>query len=483
MLTGSLVAACTRGAFGCKGKVPDPDAGAAPMASSSLGPALAPPPLRGVSQSAAPLPALPELTRHEVAAAAPVEPLDFSVDNGSCRRISTGAGVTQQVCRGSPLSGSVDNAGATALIAYAQLSATQASLPAVVDHRLENMESPVRNQGAVPACTAFTIASAIDHSIALWTGTPSQVSTMQVWSRYHEPEEHDSILQNLGRDVGPESRWPFAVPEANSWLPCTPGKKPGAAGCGNPINPARLAFASDGPVATFRRIERVDATRAQALKLKLAAGQDIVIAMTVPESFTPKGKAGSKYIPHYTTAPKDSGHAMLLAGYVTFAHGSYFLLHNSWGTDWGDGGYAWAHEATITRWTKDAAVIDAEPSMLPANHRGELSCAPGLVPDSLRPNCAPPCRDGSPRHAGVCATAGQCPASYVNLTGTCVLAAPSRSGVDPATAIAYACGPGGCAYTLPRTVSPSCPGNTCMTSCPAPNFRVAKAGGLVTCVE
>ncbi len=482
-----LVAACALMAIACKRKALDADAGPALSASVDLGPALAPPPLRAATPPVPPLPALPKLAGH-AAATAPPASAPIAGDPGNCRRVWTGSGVAPLVCTGSSLNSGSQAAGARALIAYSQLSSALASLPAVVDHRVENVEGPVRNQTTVPACTAFAIAAAVDHSIARWTGTPAQVSVMQIWSRYHEPEEHDSILMNLGHDLGAEERWPFAVIEATSWLPCTPGQKPGKAGCGNPVDAAHLAKVTGDPIASFRQIERVDPTNVLAMKLKLAAGQDIVVAMTVPDTFTAVGKAGAKYVPNYANAPKDSGHAMLLAGYASFSHGTYFLVHNSWGKEWGDGGYAWLHEATVAKWTKDAAIIGAEPrsgasAVRAQRGRGQTTCDAGLVPDSIRGTCAPPCADGSPRHAGVCAVAGQCPASYVNLTGSCVLAAPTSTGVDPATGIRYACGPGGCAYTLPRTVDAACTGNSCMASCPAPDYRVAKAGGEVTCVE
>jgi len=105
------------------------------------------------------------------------------------------------------------------------------------------------------------------------------------------------------------------------------------------------------------------------------------------------------------------------------------------------------------------------------------------VPDSIDGACAPACPDSSPRHDGVCAVAGQCPPSYVNLIGTCVLAAPTATGRDPHTAIAWTSGPGGCSYVVPRESDPSCTGPTCKASCPAPDFRLGKMGGKLVCLE
>jgi hypothetical protein len=71
----------------------------------------------------------------------------------------------------------------------------------------------------------------------------------------------------------------------------------------------------------------------------------------------------------------------------------------------------------------------------------------------------------------------------VNLTGVCVVAAPKTRGSDPKTGIAWACGPGGCAYDVPKKVAPDCTGNVCKTSCPAPIFRLATTGDDLTCMR
>ena len=79
-------------------------------------------------------------------------------------------------------------------------------------------------------------------------------------------------------------------------------------------------------------------------------------------------------------------------------------------------------------------------------------------------------------HDDVCAIDGQCPASYVNLSGSCVLAAPVAKGSDPKTNIRWTCGPGGCAYHIPRASDPECSGSVCDAACPAPDFHVARMG-------
>jgi hypothetical protein len=260
------------------------------------------------------------------------------------------------------------------------------------------------------------------------------------------------------------------------------------------VDEAHLHKVEARPVATLTRVEFVDVADLAALEEKLAAGQDVVVTLAVPETFTPKGQPGARYVPHWTkTAAIDAGHAVVLAGYAALPHGTYFLMHNSWGAGWGDGGFAWLHEASLKAWGREALVLDAEPtaasaaldpsSTRPARARGEVTCPAGTVPDALRAVCAAPCPDGGPRHDGVCPVAGQCPAGYVNLTGACVVAAPSSAGTDASSGASWKCGPSGCAYVVPRALAKSCTGGSCMISCPAPDFHLARAQGKLTCIE
>jgi hypothetical protein len=71
----------------------------------------------------------------------------------------------------------------------------------------------------------------------------------------------------------------------------------------------------------------------------------------------------------------------------------------------------------------------------------------------------------------------------VNLTGACVLAAPTANGKDPGSGATWSCGPGGCTYEVPRVSDPACTGARCRASCPAPDFILARMGDALVCVE
>ena len=398
-------------------------------------------------------------------------------------------------------SGSDRDRGAVALVPRKLLAHDVAALPAVVDHRVEGTEGPVRDQAATPACTAFAAAAAIDHAMARWGGGNAAVSVMQMWSRYHAPE----VLTSLSANIGPEARareppGRSAPPKALGLgrvqgvrAPADPGLHPDAR---SDVARAQAVAATEiGREHHRGRVPGGASPSTLVLQEELAAGQDVVLTLEPPPAFVPKGKPGAQYIPDYArSSGTGSGHSLLIAGYAHFPHGTYFLLHNSWGTAWGDGGYAWMHEATVHRWSREAVSIDAEPVLRapgsrPVRKRAQTTCAAGLVPDSIQATCTPPCPDQSPRHDGVCPVAPsvRCPAGFVNLTGACVLAkAPVASAKDAATRIAWTV-PGPADLRLRpaaherRRIVRGAP--RVEASCPAPDFIIARMGDQLVCVE
>jgi hypothetical protein len=459
----------------------------AQLAASDLSPAKKPPPLRAAHVAAPALPDLPALGDHPPPAA---PPSDVNLGGHPCRAVWTGSEAAPLACARALLFGSDQPGGAGLVVPRKLLVSDPSLLPAVVDHRLEGNEGPVRNQGNAPACTAFATAAAVDHALARWGGQHPAVSVMQIWSRYHSPHVDTSLTSNLGLSLGPEASWPFRTAEAIAWIPCDEFAKPPREGCGRPVDDTRARTVASSAVGDFTEVEYLGAPPdTGVLQSKIAAGQDVLVSMELPLTFVPKGRPGARYVPHWVkSGGPDAGHALVLAGYAHLPHGTYFLAHNSWGTAWGDGGFAWIHEATLQRWAREVVAVDAEPvereaGSRPQRKRAETTCAGTLVPDSIRGTCSPACPDHSPRHDGVCAVAGQCPAGYVNLTGSCVLAAPTTSGRDPNTGVAWSCGPGGCSYDLPRQADPVCTGSSCRAACPAPDFRLARMGDALVCVE
>jgi hypothetical protein len=482
-----LVLALTAGAGCSQSDTPrgQPEAGPpAEVASADTVAPRRPPPLRATK---VPVPALPDLPA--LSGQAPPAARGGSTDGNPCHAVWSGTSTAPFSCAKSLLF--FDRAGsATRIVPRSLLAHDPSVLPAVVDHRVEGTEGPVRDQNTAPACTAFAEAAALDHALARWGGGNPAVSVMQIWSRYHSPEVIQSLTSNVGMKLGAESEWPYNVNEAMAWVPCSEYSRTPRQGCGRQIDAAREKRVSSSVVGEFTEVEYIGKSADTiVLEAKLAAGQDVMVTIEPPPSLVARGKPGARYVADYTrSAGSGTGHSMLVAGYAHFPHGTYFLLHNSWGASWGDGGYAWMHESTLWRWSLEVIAVDAEPLLrIPGSRRlrerAQTTCASGLVPDSIRATCAPPCPDGSPRQDGICAIPGQCPPGYVNLTGACQLAAPTARGRDPDTGVSWSCGPGGCSYAMPRGSDSACTGSICQASCPAPDFILAKMGSELVCIE
>ncbi len=464
-----------------------PPLGPASLAPVDTSPARPPPALHAAAPVAPPLPDLPAVSADAAQATAPV---DAGLDRHACRAVWTGSGAAPLSCGHSHLFGTSRD-GAVVLVPRELLRRPPSSLPAYVDHRLDGTEGPTRYQGDAPACTAFATATALDNALARWSGVGAAVSVMEIWSRYHSPLLSTSLSANIGHSLASEDAWPFDVTSAMSWVPCEMYSSPPSQGCGKPVDATLAKEAAHRPLGEFTEVEYLQATPPDIheLESKLAAGQDLMVVMELPTAFVPKGKPGALYIPHYKQSDgPESGHAFVLAGYARLPKETYFLMHNSWGDTWGDGGYVWLHEATVTMWMREVLAIDAEPvqrapGSRPRRRRGQTTCSGDLVADSITGVCSLACPDQSPRHDSVCAIPGQCPAGYVNLTGVCVLAAPPARGTDPKTGISWSCGPGGCSYDVPHASDPECTGAVCRASCPAPDFHIARMKDRLVCVE
>jgi hypothetical protein len=111
-------------------------------------------------------------------------------------------------------------------------------------------------------------------------------------------------------------------------------------------------------------------------------------------------------------------HAVVVAGYRPAGLSRQFLLHNSWGTGWGDGGYVWISEAALRKHLNEAYVVDAAPVGAPVPAApsfppswtpsaipplpGVAACAAGTGFDIGAGRCAPLCRSGLAPFVGQC---------------------------------------------------------------------------------
>lgn len=203
------------------------------------------------------------------------------------------------------------------------------------------------DQGSLGSCTAHAIGGAIAYERGLahaefFSGAPPQPiasqpiadswfrpSFLQIYycERALEGTTHDDagayirdgakVTAQIG--VAPASAWPY---DENKFA-----KRP-------PKSVYRAAL--DTRVTSYMRVAQF----ASDLRAVLAAGDTIVFGFSVYESFESNEVARTGIVP--MPKPHESmlgGHAVLLVGYDNVR--KLFKVRNSWGSDWGDGGYFW----------------------------------------------------------------------------------------------------------------------------------------------
>jgi hypothetical protein len=298
-------------------------------------------------------------------------------------------------------------------------------LPASVDHRAEGHEGPVKDQGAVGACTAVSLSTAMENALRR-QGTNDNVSALHVWSRYGVGLHGRAGDSNVGKPVTSDRAWPYDPIKACklSRAPMdTCGVAYGVSSSSEAFDPALKAehdSADQSGRYKLSSVEQLHVKPADPAEISglLAAGDDVWISFSVNDEAWMSRSLTNGVIPDYETVD-DKGHAVVLAGYRTLPNGTkQFLIHNSWSTRWGEGGYGWISEAMVRRYTRAA-------------YRVRVALGGGNAP--VGPS-APPGKDG-----------GSCPAGQVQepVFGTCVpaglpglpgLSSPDKAPTAPGSA-------------------------------------------------
>lgn len=207
-----------------------------------------------------------------------------------------------------------------------QLPRKAGALPPSVDLRAQC--PPVYDQGQLGSCTANAIAGAIEFD-QLKEKLAQIFTPSRLFIYYNERVMENSVSSDSGAQIRdgiksvagqgacPETLWPY-VESQFATHPTPPCYK----------------IARTHPAVNYSRV----AQDPQQLKACLVSGYPFVLGITVYESFESDEVAHSGIVP----MPQDSetalgGHAVLAAGYDDASQ--RFLIRNSWGSDWGMGGY------------------------------------------------------------------------------------------------------------------------------------------------
>lgn len=211
-------------------------------------------------------------------------------------------------------------------------------LPVTVD--LRGLMPPIYDQGSLGSCTAQAVAACMHYDQRFTTRTdlvePSRlfvywnarlpIGTTQLDSG---ASLADAIVSTVTYGACREDMWPHQIENFRN----RPSKEcyEDAYGC----------IDTDG-------CQQAEVSQnVTEIKSVLASGICMVFGIDVYSSFMSSQVATTGYVPMPNVSREDyyGGHAMVLCGYNDYTQ--MFLFRNSWGADWGIGGYGWIPYAYV----------------------------------------------------------------------------------------------------------------------------------------
>jgi hypothetical protein len=203
---------------------------------------------------------------------------------------------------------------------------------------------PVRDQGDRPTCLAFAASDAHAACRPDWEPLSAEYAFFHAQKRSGQPPDRgtylETMLDALRLDGQPiEQSWPYLLTLPND-------------------------LGTYAPPATVDDVFGRDGDRASVsfgtITASLAAGSAVIILtkLTMP-FFRPPVEAIIDYADGDDVFPVPR-HAMIAVGYGSIGPTDVILIRNSWGSSWGQGGYAWVTRAYVEKNSFDLAILTEE---------------------------------------------------------------------------------------------------------------------------
>jgi len=294
------------------------------------------------------------------------------------------------------------------------------ALPDNVDHRVDALEGPIKNQGAVGACTAFSLSTVMDNAIlrieketdagpgedanASWAMSP-----MHIWAHYGTPNMKVAGEASLHKLIAPLEVWPYSPRQAceiqkGNHEACAQAYHVHAgAGAHDPAIQRALEKADHEGQYRVAGIDHISTkpVNVEAIAAVLATGADVWIGIGVDSHAWAHLKEENPVIPDWHAT--EGGHAVALAGYRKGPNGKrQFLVHNSWGGTWGDHGFGWINEEMLQRHVEYAYGVRVQDKDGRTGPQTDEACGENELIDSDTGLCAPMCPNHVRRVNGQC---------------------------------------------------------------------------------
>lgn len=210
----------------------------------------------------------------------------------------------------------------------------QLALPNAVDWRECGAVTPVKNQAQCGSCWAFATVAALEAHHFIQTGKRLILSEQQL-------VDCSRAYGNMGCHGGwPASALQYIV-ESKSGL-VQADQYPYEAKDGQCRTPARSKFLRPAPAtAKVRSVFNITQNDEHGLEMAVAAYGPVTIAFKVnPDIRLYKSGVYSSKDCGKALGPQDLTHAVTVVGFGREEGGKkYYVLKNSWGVNWGSGGY------------------------------------------------------------------------------------------------------------------------------------------------
>jgi C1A family cysteine protease len=248
-----------------------------------------------------------------------------------------------------------------------------AAVQAEVDLRPKffQLELGVKNQGRRPSCAVFAIVSALEFQSAEAAGRVEKFSEEYLSWAVRKTVQRLPVAGNMGADAATEAKddtddgfalsevvaalRAYGIPRQSS-MPNTFGSRIGAI---EEPPAAIIAEARTHQKVFVHLLPGRDApTRLNNLVQALNAGVPVAVGMAWPNYRSIHNGYLSGQRPM-----ANSGHAVTLVGYKSATgriEDAVFIFKNSWGADWGQGGYGTVTYGYLLNYLNDAVVLEVQ---------------------------------------------------------------------------------------------------------------------------